>query len=156
MQPAKFDLYADRWVPFRTTMTFIGHEFPALERAMHIRATPDAPGVPLEALGAIGIAEETTTGIRLLFSGSDTVENHIAAQRLNDVPAGLSASSELTLSYLAFRLNDNGPDGGLNLPLPAEVGADATFYWDLHIETTAGEFYKFAGGRFIVQAGVTR
>lgn len=151
IQPALIDLSADRWVACIRTLAFVGFNFTGGTFAAEVRLTPDATGSALVSLTTQTSA--AVEGVRLIYGGTDTIANHIAAGRLSEVPSGYTSASSVALSQLGIRINETTMEG---LPFPAERGDDNTLYWDLHITPSGGIKDKYAGGAFIVRAGVTQ
>lgn len=151
IQPAKLDLGADRWVAFVRSLPFINADFTGAAFAMHVRSVPDAPGDPLIALA--GVSTSTAQGVRLMYAGSDTIANHVAAGRLPAIPDGFDPSTVVALSLIGIRINETTMEA---LTFPAERGDDLELAWDIHITPAGAIKDKYAGGRFIVRAGATQ
>lgn len=149
--PGRYDIGADRWVACIRTMAFLGLDFTGAAFSMHVRLKPDLSGSPLVNLATVTTAAEE--GVRLIYSGTDTVANHITAGRLPGIPSGYASGDNLLLSQVGIRINETTMEG---LPFPAERGCDAKLYWDLHITPSGGIKDKYIGGDFTVRAGVTQ
>lgn len=149
--PGRLDIAADRWVACVRTLAFIGVSLLGATYAAHVRLKPDVPGTPLIALTTTAGAGDE--GIRTVYTGTDTVTNHIAAGRLSEIPEGMTGASNLTLSLVAIQILEATMEG---LPFPDERGEDPVFYWDLHITPSGGVKDKYLGGMFVVRAGVTQ
>lgn len=160
-RPARIDFEADRWVAFIREIAFPGFDFFGATFAAQIRSYPDQPGDPLVNLGTVG-ASPSAQGVARTYSGTATIAAHIAAGRLTSAiyekanPATgelYAAGDNLLLSVIRIRVNETTMEG---LPYPPELGDDLTLYWDLHITPDGSIKEKFAGGKFIVRAGVTQ
>ena len=151
LQPAGLDIRADRWVACIRTMAFVDFDFTDAEFSAQVRAVPDVSGTPLVDLATVGSA--ASEGVRLIYAGSATVTAHMAAGRLPEVPPGMEGSTVVTVSQLGIRINETTMEG---LPFPGEYGDDKLLYWDLHITPSGGIKDKYAGGQFVVRAGVTQ
>lgn len=146
----RYDIGADRWVACIRTFAFVGLDFTGATFIAQVRLTPDATGSPLVNLATVGsLASE---GICLLYAGTDTITNHIAAGRISEVPSGYTGASSVALSQLGFRINETTMEA---LPFPAERGDDAILAWDMQITPSGGIKDKYLGGTFTVRAGVT-
>lgn len=151
IQPGRLDIGADRWVACVRSLTFVGVDFTDATFSMQVRQRADLPGTPLVDLDTV----ETTAaeGVTIIYTGTDTIANHIAAGRLDEVPDGYVAGDSLLLSQVSFRINETTMEG---LPFPAEIGDDSVFVWDMHITPIGGIKDKYLGGVFTVRAGVTQ
>jgi hypothetical protein len=130
IKPARFALEADRWTPFVTTIEFEGVDLTGAVFEAHIRLLPDTPGAPLVDLDTVTTA--AAEGVRLISvigTGDDAV------------------------SSVGIRINETTMEG---LPVSAELGLNTRLYWDLHITPSGGVKQVYAGGEFIVRAGVTQ
>lgn len=151
IQPGRYDIGADRWVACIRTFAFVGLDFTSAVFASHVRLVPDVTGSPLVTLATVGsLASE---GISLVYGGTDTITNHIAAGRLTEVPDGYVTGDSLALSQVGFRINETTMEG---LPFPTERGDDAVLYWDMHITPSGGIKDKYIGGLLTVRAGATQ
>ena len=159
IQPGRLDIGADRWVACIRTFSFLGLDLSAATFAAHIRELADGSGSPLVNLGVAATASDE--GIRLTYSGTDTIANHIAADRLSAVPdainpdtaAAYTAEDSVLLSHVSMRIHEATMEA---LPSPAEVGDDVELVWDMHITPSGGIKDKYLGGTFTVRAGVTQ
>lgn len=148
--PGRYDIGADRWVACIRTFAFLGLDFTGATFVSHIRLNPDASGSPLVNLATVGsIASE---GLCLLYGGTDTIANHIAAGRLQEVPDGYVSGDSLAMSQIGMRINETTMEG---LPWGTERGDDAALVWDMHITPSGGIKDKYIGGTFTVRAGAT-
>lgn len=150
IEPARLDLAGDRWVPFIRSLPVVNALLEGATFAMQVRLLPDTEGEPLIALGTVSTA--SAQGVRVIASATDTVAAHIVAGRLIDVPAGYDVTDEVDVTLLGIRINELTME---SLPAAGELGADLTLYWDLHITPIGGVKDRYAGGKFIVRAGVT-
>lgn len=149
--PGRLPLGGDRWTPFVRTLTFEGIDLTGAAFAMQVRLKPDTPGAPLVDLSTV--ASASAQGVRLIYGGTDTVANHIAAGRLLAAPKGLLSTDNLALSLVGIRINETTMEG---LPAADEVGNDAPLAWDMHITPASGTKEKYLYGPFTVRAGVTQ
>ena len=153
LQPANIDIRADRWVACSRTFAFVDIVIDPATAVLNmaIRITPDATGSPLVLLSTV--ASLSAEGVVRLYSGTDTIANHIAAGRLSAVPQGYTEASSILVSQIGILINAATMQA---LPFPSERGDDMTLYWDMLITpVTAGFRDKYMGGKFIVAAGVT-
>lgn len=148
---AQIDIHADRWVACIRTLAFVGYDFTGATFKSQVRQTKDSGGTPLADLSTVTLS--TAEGVRLIYGGTDTVANHITAGRLSEVPPGFTAASSIAVSQLGIRINEATMEA---MPLGAEVGDDAEAAWDLHVTPSGGLKDKFAGGKFVIRAGVTQ
>lgn len=151
IQPARIDIAADRWVACIRTISFVALDFTGATFVAQVRMTPDLAGTPLISLATVG--GTGIEGIHLLYAGLATVSAHIGAGRLEVAPSGYELTDNIFLSQLWFRINETSMEA---LPLPAEVGDDLELAWDMHITPLGGIKDKYAGGQFVVRAGVTQ
>lgn len=154
-QPAKIDLHADHFVACIRTIAFLGYDFTGATFKLQVRQLPDTSGTPLADLATVTLS--TAEGVRLIYGGTDTINNHITAGRLKAIPDGYTGTQSVALSQLGIRINETTMDA---MPLPqapdGDLGDDQIFYWDLLITPSGGVKDKFAGGKFVVRAGVTQ
>lgn len=158
-QPARIDIHADRWVACVREIAFVGFDFTGATFTAQVRAQKDSTGTPLVNLGTV--TTSSAEGVRLIYGGTDTITNHIAANRLDSVPSGVNAitgqpyqtSDSIPLSSIGIRINETTMEG---LPEPDDLGDDLTLVWDMHITPTSGLKEKYCGGLFLVRAGVTQ
>lgn len=151
MNAAEVDIYADRWTPFVKSVAFIGFDFTSGTFAMDVRTSRDAPGAALIALTTQTLA--SAQGVRLSYSGTDTVSAHISAGRLTEVPPGMTTSTSVLLSVLTIRINETTLEG---LPFPQERGDDLELVYDLHVTPSGDDKKVFLRGKFFVRAGATQ
>lgn len=149
--PWSLDLAGDRWVPFIQTLSFVGADWTGAAFAMHVRAVRDVAGTPLVNLSTVTSA--SAEGVRLIYGGTDTIANHVAADRLEEVPAGFEATDSVALSQIGIRINETTMEG---LLFPPERGDDAMFHYDLHVTPASGTKDLYARGKFTARAGATQ
>lgn len=150
MTPALIPLTGDRWTPFTATLQLEDIDLTDAALAAQVRLYPDTPFDPLIDLTQVttGAAE----GIRIIYAGSDTVANHIAAGRIEEAPEGMASGDTLALTLLGIRVNESTMEA-MPTGLP---GQDMVFAWDAHV-TPSGELkQRWFYGPFTVRAGVTR
>lgn len=150
ISPGRYDIKADRWVSCIRTFTFVGKDFTGATFNSEIRLTKDATGA---ALVTLTNAAAGAQGLRLIATYTSTVQAHIDAGRLDEVPPGYELTDTVVLSQVGYRVNETTVEG---LPFPGERGDDATLQWDLHITPTGGVKDKYLGGDFVVKAGATQ
>lgn len=150
-QPAVINIFADRWVACIRKIAFVDLNLTGATFAAQVRAKKDSTGTALVALTTVGGAG--SQGVWLDYGGTDTVLNHIAAGRLPEIPPGMTNSTSVAVSVVGVRINETTMEG---LPEPNTLGDDWPGYWDLHITPSGGTKDKYAGGDFIVRAGVTQ
>lgn len=150
-QPAKIDIRADRWVACIRQIPFVNADFTGATFISQVRLYGDASGSPLVDLSTVTLS--TAEGVRLVYAGTDTVANHIAAGRLSGVPSGYESTDSVAVSLVGIRINETTMEG---LPFPQERGTAAEFVWDLQITPTGGIKDKYVGGAFMVEAGATQ
>jgi hypothetical protein len=98
--PGRLPLGGDRWTPFVRTLTFEGLDFTGATFKLQVRDRKD--GGQLRAdLATVGSA--SAEGVRLIYAGTDTVSDHIAASYLEEVPEGMAASDSLLISVIGIR-----------------------------------------------------
>lgn len=148
--PAVIDIYADRWVACVRELPVIDADLTNAAFALQVRLTGDQSGTALISLTTVNV---DTQGVRLISVTKDTIANHISAGRLASVPDGYSLADSATVSLLGIRINAGVISA---LPLPAELGDDMTLAWDILITPSGGDKDKYAGGKFVVRAGVTQ
>jgi hypothetical protein len=150
ISPGRYDISADRWVACIRTFSFVGLNFTGAAFLSQVRLYPDIGGTPLVALAN---AAANAEGVSVLGVTTSTVQAHIAAGRLSEVPPGYELTDTVTVSQVQLRINETTMEG---LPFPAERGDDATFAWDMHITPSGGTKDKYLGGDFICRAGATQ
>lgn len=151
LDPGRLPLNGDRWTAFVATLQVNGVNLTGATFAMHLRLTPDAPGDPLVNLATVMSGSQQ--GVRLIYGGTDTVANHISAERITEAPEGMATGDSLTLSLIGIRINETTMEG---LPAAGEIGDDAPIAWDIHV-TPSGELkQRWLYGPFNIRAGVTQ
>lgn len=148
--PGNLPLAGDRWTPFVRTWQLEGVDLTDATFSMQLRLYPDAPGDALVDLATV--TTSSAQGVRLIYGGTDTVANHIAASRIDEAPEGMAGSDSLALTLLGVRINETTMEA---LPAAAEGGDDAPLYWDIHITPDGGIKQRWLYGTFTVRAGVT-
>lgn len=157
--PARIDFAGDRYVAFLRTVAFIGYDFTGATFAMQVRDRKDG-GTVRATLGTVGVMP-SVEGVGLFFGGTATVASHIATGRLTsviydytnpDTGVNYVSSDSVVLSVLRIRIDETTMEA---MPFAAEVGDDRLFYWDLHVTPSGGVKDKYAGGDFLLRAGVT-
>lgn len=151
INPGYVALAADRRTPFTATLRLKGVDLTDAVLAAQVRLYPDAAGDPLINLAQVGTS--SAEGVRIIYAGTDTVTNHIAAGRLQSVPTGMATGDSMVLTLLGIRVNETTMEG---LPESSPPGRDVTLAWDAHITPSGGLKGKWFAGPFIVRAGVTR
>jgi hypothetical protein len=151
MLVGRLDLSVGRWVPFVQTMMLKGVNLTGADFRMQVRAYRDAPGYPLIDFGAVATAMEQ--GIRVTYAGLATVDEHIAAGRMDAVSEGSLGTDQLALTLLTIRIFEGNISA---LPFPAERGDDAEFAWDMHVTPNGEHKQTWLAGKFIVLSGVTQ
>src|SRR4051812_9352650 len=121
------DLYADRHATYFDTFSWIGSDFTSGVFKMQARLKKDTTGTPLINLTSVTTFVE---GIALLYAGTDTIANHIAAGRMTEVPTGYTSSSSVLLSQIRVVISDTTLQ---SMPFPAERGDDLELAYDLVI-----------------------
>lgn len=152
--PGRYDIGADRWVACIRNLSFVGVDFTGATFIAQVRLTPDAPGAALVDLSTV--LTSSAEGVRLVYGGTDTVANHIAAERMTGAmaeAAGLEPADAVALSQVGLRINETTMEG---LPFPDERGDDLALAWDMHITPSGGVKDKWIGGTFTVRAGATQ
>jgi hypothetical protein len=147
--PGRLPLDGDRWTPFVRTLQFEGIDFTGATFAMQVRDRKDG--------GALRADLETvdsgsSEGVRLIYGGTATVDEHIEADRIDEIPQGMSGDDDLTLSLVGIRINESTMEA---MTPATEIGADATAYWDLHVTPSGGLKDLYLFGPFTIRAGVT-
>lgn len=148
-QPGRLPLHGDRWTPFVRTLQFEGVDFTGATFAMQVRDRKD--GGELRADLAT-VATASAQGVRIIYGGTDTVANHIAAGRIEEAPEGMAGTDSLTLSLVGVRINETTMEA---MTPATEIGDDAEAYWDLHITPSGGLKDLYLYGPFYIRAGVT-
>jgi hypothetical protein len=148
--PANIPLYADRNVAFDATVMFVGWDFTGAAIKMQVRLAPDAPGTPLLDLSTAG------SGVSIDYAGTDTVANHIAADRItaDQVPTGYTTADDMTLSLVAFSASKAAM--ALSAVPADENGDPVNLAYDILITPSGGTEDKYQYGAFIVRGTVTQ
>ena len=146
MEPATVPLVADRWTPFVHRIEYQGENLTGAAMSAHVRLTPDAPGTP-----ALSFANGA--GAILVYGGTASVADHLAAGRISEVPEGMATTDLLPLSIIQLEATEAGMEA---MPFPADRGDDALFYWDMHITPAGGTKQVYFRGTFTVRAGATQ
>ncbi|SMF70495.1 hypothetical protein [Allosphingosinicella indica] len=149
MRAGTMTIDANRWEPFTTIIEFLGVAFTGATLQAQVRQKKDNPGAALVDLTTV--TNPNTEGLRLIYAGSATVADHIAAGRLSGVPDGMGAGDTTALSLVGMRINEATMEA---LPPAKEIGADLTLFWDMQI-TQGGAKRRWLEGPFNVLAGVT-
>lgn len=149
--PGNLPLAGDRWTPLGLTLQFIDYDLTSATFAMQVRLAGDTPGTPLADLGTV--TSSAAEGVRLIYGGTDTVANHIAAGRIEDVPSGYVSTDTLVLSLVGVRINESTMEA---MPEGDEPGDDVVLAWDLHITPLGGLKDRWLFGTFTVRAGATQ
>lgn len=160
--PLQLDLYADRRMVYREYFVFLGEDFTGATYSMKVRPVADTSASALIALGTV---TDNTDGIRLLYGGTDTITNHVAAGRLAGVPVAINpatgvnytAADSTALSQLRVMIGAttmSPPSIGL-IPLPQETGDDLTLAYDLLVTLSGDIAIKRLTGNFIVRPTVS-
>lgn len=153
MYPAAVDLYGDRWTPFSQSMVFINLNLTGAVFLMHVRATRDITGSPLVSLA--NTSTPGAQGVRLVSVSTDTIANHITAERMtvDQIPDSKELSDVISISTIHVVVSEASMEG---MPFPTPRGPDVTLYYDLHI-TPSGQIKQvWARAKFIVRAGATQ
>lgn len=149
----RWDLVADRRLIFVEYFVFLDEDFTGATYDFQVRLTPDTPGSPLVALSTV---VGDTDGVRLLYEGTDTVENHVSARRLgtdiysteNPVTGDYYTDADnLQLSQLRVLV---GLTGMASLPPAPETGDSLDLAYDLIVTRSGGIGIKEATGKFTV------
>lgn len=154
--PAYQPLNGDRNVLFEQSIAFFGFDFTGCSSRMMIRNTADAAGSAIISLTFT--TSPTAQGVSLIYGGTDTVANHIAAGRIarTDLPAeyaGLADTDLLALSLVGIRILKSAMALGSNTP--QETGDTVELAYDLLITPLSGDEDKYAYGPFNVRPTVT-
>jgi hypothetical protein len=157
--PAKIDLYADRNILFQQSAAFFDEDFTGASFAMKVRPVPDAAAL---AISLATTSSSTAEGVRLVYVGTDTIANHIAALRITEAQAranaqanevGYDPSTSIALSVVSIRIL------AVTMALagyPAsEPGDNLSLAYDLIITPASGNQDKYMYGAFIVRGTVT-
>ena len=155
IQPAKIDIRVDRDVPLVRTFAFCDFDFTGAALKMEVRRYPGEPGTALLSLTG---QSTDVQGLRIIYAGSDTVQNHILAGRLSAAPPSadggtLDLSTIIQLTQIRIRVDKANV---VALPSPQEVSDDLDLVYDLHITPVGGDEDVYASGLFTIVAGVTQ
>jgi hypothetical protein len=156
---ALVDLTAEsRWVPFVQRFAALGEDWTGASFLMHVRQFKDTTGTPLISLATVTSFVE---GIRLLYAGTATMSAHLAAGRIDAIPAVTNPATgalyqgtdSVLLSQIEILILD---DPTLQaLPFLDERGEDQSFWYDLIVSPPSVTPKIEMRGKFIVQAGAT-
>lgn len=152
---ARFEIVADRFTPKADTIVVKGEDLTGATFKMQVRDRANGGTVRADLATVVSSAAE---GVRLIGVTTSTIAEHIAAGRLTAAEQAsleLADDDELSISELAYRINESTmeamPDGDDGL----EADADVPLVWDMHVTPSGGlKFVAFAGD-FIVKAGAT-
>lgn len=150
--PARVDFGADRFVAFIQTLRFIGYDFTGATFKAQVRDRRDGGALRAD-LSTVVLA--SAEGVRLVYGGTDTVANHKTAGRLTATEAtalGYVDADSIVISQVGIRINETTMEA---MPYGTERGDDISLYWDIHITPSGGVKDLYAGGAFLVRAGVT-
>lgn len=150
MRPATVNLAGGRWVPLVHEIEVQGVDLTGAVLAAQVRLTPDASGAALVDL--LQVTTAAAQGVMLVYAGTDTIANHIAATRLSEIPEGMATSDSLALTVIGIRVNETVMEAML---FPGERGDDVALSWDMHITPAGGNKQVWFEGSFVVEAGVT-
>jgi hypothetical protein len=144
--PAQIDITADRRVDHSEELTFLGVDWTGSTFKMQVRQVRDTTGTPLLDLSSGG------GSFSIFYAATDTIANHIAADRLLEVPEGYVSTDSLALTVVHFGISG----GSLTaMPEPPQIGDDLTCFYDIIRTPGSGSAEVIAAGKFIVRAGVT-
>lgn len=152
-KPIPWDVFGDRNIDFNETIPIVGRDFSGATFASQVRLTPDAPGSPL-----------ITLAVSLTYGGSDTVENHIAAGRINagikdyvnpNTGAKYADGDTVPLSLITLHA-DHSDMIAPGVPAASETGDDVTLAYDVLITPSGGSQDKWVAGKFTVRGTVTQ
>jgi hypothetical protein len=154
--PANIALNGDRNVLFDQTIAFFGFDFTGASARAMIRTAPDATGSALVTLAFV--SSSTAEGVRLVYAGTDTIANHIAAGRIEqtDLPPPydqLADTDELALSLIGIHIL-KATMAFASAPAGA-AGDTISLAYDLLITPSGGIEDKYAYGPFNVRGTVT-
>lgn len=149
--PGYLPIGADRHTACFRTLEFLATDLTGATFALHVRAQKEAGGAALIDLA--NTASTSADGVRIIYGGTDTVANHIAAGRLAVVPDGYTSASSLALSLIAIQVTEVTIEA-VAAPSPAE--SDLTLAWDIHVTPSGGIKERWLYGPFVIRAGVTR
>lgn len=153
-------LFGDRGLVFDEQLAFFDQgNFTGGTFRMQVRQVPDEGGSPLVSLTTT--TSTTAAGVRLAYGGTDTIANHIAADRITEAQAakaGYVDADTVELSVLEMRILSATM---LGLPYPDELGLgqrgdNLPLAYDLLVTLPGGDEKKRAYGPFIVRPMVTQ
>lgn len=151
--PIPWDIYADRTIDLYETIPVVGVDWTGATFTCMVRQLPDAAGSPL-----------LTPTVTNLYSGSNTIANHIAAGRLtrkiksqiNDATGvAYTDTDTVALSVIQVRV----PAASMiapSVPAAAQAGDNVVLAWDLLVQPSGGAKDKWIAGKFIVRGTVTQ
>jgi hypothetical protein len=151
-QPARIDLFGDRYVPLLTTITVLEQDFTGATFNMQVRDRKDGGALRADL---DTVANLTLEGVCIVYADTDTVTNHIAAGRMTQEDAdslGLAGADNLEVSVLGIRVNEATMEA---MPFAEEIGDDVELVYDLQISPSGGTNDVWVLGSFTVRAGVT-
>jgi hypothetical protein len=148
-QPGRLPLGGDRWTPLTRTIRFLRLDFTGAVFKMQVRDRKDG-GMLRADLGTV--VSSSAEGVRLIYGGTATVSAHIAAGRLDEAPDGMAGDDNLALSLVGIRINESTMEA---MTPAAEIGDDATAWWDLHITPSGSLKDLYLHGPFTIRAGAT-
>lgn len=151
--PARVDLAGDRYVPFIETIPVLEEDFTGATFKMQVRDRKDGGALRADLATVGSMASE---GVTLVYAGTDTVANHIAAGRIDQEDAdtlALVGTDSLVMSVVGIRVNETTMEG---MPEPEELGDDLPLVYDMHITPSGGTKDLWFGGEFLVRAGSTQ
>lgn len=151
--PASVDWKADRYVPFIESIVFIDEDFTGASFAMQVRDRRDGGARRADLSTVTSAAAE---GVRLIYAGTDTLANHVTAERLSQEDADslpYASTDNVLLSELGLRINETTMEA---MPFATEIGDDKKLFYDIQITPSGGVKEVYARGVFTVRAGVTQ
>lgn len=151
LTPGYLPLGADRHTPCFRTLELLPIDLTGGAFSMQVRAQKEAAGAALIDLTAT--ASTTANGVRLVYGGTDTIANHIAAGRLTAAPQGYSTGDSLALSLLSIQIAQTTIEALASAVRPED---DLYLEWDIHITPSGGNKERWLYGEFVIRAGVTR
>jgi hypothetical protein len=151
-QPARVDLFGDRYVPLLTTITVLEQDFTGATFNMQVRDRKDGGALRADL---DTVANLTLEGVCIVYAGTDTVTAHIAAGRMTQEDAtdlGLAGGDSVAVSVLGIRVNEATMEA---MPFGDEIGDDKVLFYDMHISPSGGTNDVWIAGTITVRAGVT-
>lgn len=155
--PARVDLFGDRGVAFKDSIARVGANLTGAAMRMQIRSKPDASGAPLVSL-SLG------SGLALSYGGTDTIENHITADRISSGIYGLvnpatgahyAPSDSVALSVIGISIAA-GSMVAPTIPAAAKPGNNVDLAYDMLVTPSAGTEDKWFFGSFTVRGTVVQ